>query len=40
MASLKKRTYQEWELERKLQSQNKMVKLRCYDEFVKGKRLS
>lgn len=34
-ASLKKRIQQEWDLERKLLGQNKMVKLRFYDEFVK-----
>lgn len=34
-ASLKKRIQQEWDIERKLLSQNKMVKLDFYDEFVK-----
>lgn len=34
-ALLKKRIEQEWDLERKLLSQNKMVKLGLYDEFVK-----
>lgn len=34
-ASLKKRIQQEWEVERKLLSQNKMVKLGFYDEFVR-----
>lgn len=34
-ALLKKRIQKEWEVERKLLSQNKMVKLRFYDEFVK-----
>lgn len=34
-ALLKKRIQKEWEVERKLLSQNKMVKLEFYDEFVK-----
>ncbi len=34
-ASLKKRIQQEWEVERKLLSQNKMAKLGFYDEFVR-----
>lgn len=34
-ASLKKKIQQEWDIERKLLSQNKMVKLDFYDEFVK-----
>lgn len=34
-ALLKKRIQKEWEVERKLLSQNKMVKLGFYDEFVK-----
>lgn len=33
--SLEKRIHQEWDLERKLLSQNKMVKLGFYDDFVR-----
>lgn len=34
-ALLKDRIQRDWEVERKLLSQNKMVKLEFYDEFVK-----